>query len=272
MSVEDSVDSSLDTILTEVGVFGISEFYSYTLLFIANVVAASFVHNYIISANTLEYRCKVPECDVGGNNRDIEYDQPWLRFGIPTSDDGLLKDCVRYAPINKSLSGAFNGCSADMFDKSQEIECSEYIYASDERNVQTEFNIHCADTYKLALVGTANNAGRFLFMPLTGLLSDKFGRLRVIVIGMLCSSVFGIIKSFSINYIMYTALEFLESAAGTSTYTCSCVLGVEYVNSKHRVLGSSIVFMSYPMGAVLLGLVAMYVSDPPFKFSTYPDC
>lgn len=71
-----------------------------------------------------------------------------------------------------------------------------------------------------------NNVGRLLFLPLTGLLADKyvkpqficiksvafliisanffrFGRLRVIVIGMLCCSIFGLIKSFSVNYLMY---------------------------------------------------------------------
>lgn len=56
MSGDISVDSSLDTILTEVGVFGVSDAISYTLLFLANIIASTFVYNYIISANTLEYR------------------------------------------------------------------------------------------------------------------------------------------------------------------------------------------------------------------------
>lgn len=80
-----------------------------------------------------------------------------------------------------------------MFDKTKLIECSEYVYASDERNVQTEvlleahtmdilmkmlqlhfqFNIHCGETYKLALVGTISSVGRFVFLPFSGLLADK---------------------------------------------------------------------------------------------------
>lgn len=37
-----------------------------------------------------------------------------------------------------------------------------------------QFGILCdKNEYKLAMVGTVNNVGGFLFMPLAGLLSDK---------------------------------------------------------------------------------------------------
>lgn len=38
-----------------------------------------------------------------------------------------------------------------------------------------QFGIYCEENeYKLALVGTINSIGGFLFMPLTGILSDKY--------------------------------------------------------------------------------------------------
>lgn len=81
------------------------------------------------------HRCKVPECDIGDNNREISYDQPWLSHAIPSSSNGF-ESCVRYALKNVSSSGP--QCSADHFDTSKQIKCSEYIYSSDEKNVQTE--------------------------------------------------------------------------------------------------------------------------------------
>lgn len=39
------------------------------------------------------------------------------------------------------------------------------------------------------------------------------------------------------------------------------VLALEWVNSKKRVLGSVIVAVSFPLGEILLGVVAMYVHD-----------
>lgn len=91
----------------------------------------------------LEYfpkkRCKVPECDIGANDREIPFNQPWLEFAIPFSD-GKIDSCYRYGLKNGTIEE--NGeCSADMFDASLEITCSEYIHASDEINVQTEVKI-----------------------------------------------------------------------------------------------------------------------------------
>lgn len=40
-------------------------------------------------------------------------------------------------------------------------------------NLFIQFNIHCDDDYKLAFVGTLNNIGRVLLLPVTGLLSDR---------------------------------------------------------------------------------------------------
>lgn len=92
------------------------------------------LHNFF---SLLSISCKVPECDVKGvNNRDLSYKQPWLPYAIPTINKEYEK-CYRYAPINSAIGG--NGqCSSDMFNKSQKIACTDYIYASDERNLQTE--------------------------------------------------------------------------------------------------------------------------------------
>lgn len=87
-------------------------------------------------------RCKVPECDVGENNREIVYEQPWLRNAIPIIDnsDGKLNSCARYAPLmqNDSTELSLAKCSIDMFNTSEQIECSEFVYATDEKNIQTE--------------------------------------------------------------------------------------------------------------------------------------
>lgn len=81
-------------------------------------------------------RCKVPECDIGENNRAIAFNQSWLQFAIPSND--TLDSCVRYAPLNGQQSAENVQCGADFFNTSSTVECSEYIYASDESNVQTE--------------------------------------------------------------------------------------------------------------------------------------
>lgn len=138
------------------------------------------------------FRCKVPECESALNNREIPYDQPWLDSAIPFSN-GKIDSCVRYAPIIRDRSFSDSGqCESHMFNKSQTIHCSEYVYESNEKNIQTEvrtfsksnnsnykiiwfqFNIHCSDSYKLALIGTVGNIGRFICLPLVGFMSDRW--------------------------------------------------------------------------------------------------
>lgn len=55
--------------------------------------------------------------------------------------------------------------------------------------------------------------------------------------------------------------EFLESSAGACTYAGTYVLALEWANSKYRVLGSAMVSLSFPIGEIVLGIVAMYVHD-----------
>lgn len=53
----------------------------------------------------------------------------------------------------------------------------------------------------------------------------------------------------------------MESSAGTCTFAGIFVLSIEWASSKYRVFGTTLVSISYPLGEMLLGLVAMYVHD-----------
>lgn len=85
----------------------------------------------------------MPECDVGENNRQILFNQTWVHYAIPTLNDTLEK-CERNAPANTiEIDGISTGiqCSAEHFNRSSKIKCDEYIYASDEKNLQTEVKL-----------------------------------------------------------------------------------------------------------------------------------
>lgn len=79
----------------------------------------------------------MPECEFGVNDRDLPYNQSWLRHAIPTTNEKFAS-CSRYAPKDWITAQ----CSEDMFDAATEITCTEYIHASDERNLQTEVRHH----------------------------------------------------------------------------------------------------------------------------------
>ncbi|XP_031625594.1 organic cation transporter-like protein [Contarinia nasturtii] len=225
------------------------------------MISSTCMLNYtcIFASNSLEYRCKVSECDLGDNNREISYDQPWLKYALPLTSNGYEK-CFRYA----SSSSLENQCDANSFNTTKLIGCTEFIYTTDEINVQTEFNIHCDDSYKLALIGSANSIGRLALLPIVGALADKFGRLRVAICCVLCCSTFGLIKSFSVNYTMYIVyfqLEFLESLAGGSSFNALFILVIEMSSFRKRPLCTSLLNAFGIFGGILLGLLAMYIHN-----------
>lgn len=56
-------------------------------------------------------------------------------------------------------------------------------------------------------------------------------------------------------------LEFMEASAGTCTFSGIYVLAMEYVSSKYRPIATSLVVTSYPIGEVLLGIIAIYIHN-----------
>lgn len=53
----------------------------------------------------------------------------------------------------------------------------------------------------------------------------------------------------------------MEASAGTCTFGGLYILGIEWVSSKYRVLGSTIMAVAFPVGEVLLGVAAMYIHN-----------
>lgn len=111
------------------------------------------------------------------------------------------------------------------------------------------------------MVGTANNFGRFIFMPVMGLLSDRYGRRTILIVGVFGSSVFAYIRSFAPDYLTFLIFEFLDAGIGSVTYSASFILAMEWIGVKDRVLLGSIVTATYPFGQIFLGFTARAVRD-----------
>ncbi|XP_060800645.1 organic cation transporter protein [Amyelois transitella] len=132
-------------------------------------------------------------------------------------------------------------------------ECSEWTY-EDPNSFVAEFGLACQD-WKRTLVGTMHSFGYMVGLLLVGPMSDRLGRkLSIVITGML-GGVFGVARSFTSNYWLFIALEFLEGAIGDS---CSpmFILTIEIVSSRNRLLFYILCSFGYPFGGVLVSLSA----------------
>lgn len=113
-------------------------------------------------------RCKIPECDNSSNT----YDPDWLKYAIPNKNN-KLSSCYQYKYIENSTTN--DQCSIENFNHLEEIRCNDFIYNGTEKTIVNEWNITCDENqWMLTLVGTINNIGQFIALPLSGFISDRY--------------------------------------------------------------------------------------------------
>lgn len=76
-----------------------------------------------------------------------------------------------------------------------------------------------------ALSGTLNSVGTLLVLPITGYISDRFGRKVALIINVFNIGLFGLIRAFSVNYPMYMVLQLVQTTLGAGTYSSAYIFG-----------------------------------------------
>ncbi|GBP52823.1 Organic cation transporter protein [Eumeta japonica] len=122
------------------------------------------------------------------------------------------------------------------------------------------FDLACQD-WKRSLVGTVHNAGFFIAIPLTGWMSDKFGRRIALTFATLANGVFGLVRALASSYNMFIVLEFLEPAFRGGTYTACFVLALEMVGPKGRVFASLLFNLFFIAGGVTVTLLSWWLKN-----------
>ncbi|XP_028027458.1 organic cation transporter protein-like [Bombyx mandarina] len=245
----DTNAGGLDTVLKQLGPFGRYNVINYMLFLYPCFLAGMYGSVYVFEASDINYRCEIKECETSNNSA-------WIEFGIP-QDKGSLSKCERYSFKNSTLN---NGtCTQDMFDNHLREKCDTYVY-SDEDSAVKDFNLGC-ENWKRTLIGTIHNSGLFVSLPLTGIMSDRFGRKKALAVASLMNCIFGVMRSFSVNYLMMVACEFCEAAFGAGAYSTAFVLAMELVGPKGRVFGNTLINVFYVCGLMTLAGLSWVLQD-----------
>ncbi|XP_038222177.1 solute carrier family 22 member 21-like [Zerene cesonia] len=194
----------------------------------------------------INYRCKIPQCE--GLN-----DSLWIEFAIPKVNNKFEK-CNTYEFV-----GEGEKCEANSFNRSSIVKCDAYVY-SDEDSIVKDFDLACQH-WKRTFVGSAYSAGFFIALPLTGVFSDNFGRVKAISVATAMYGVFGLLRSFSNGYLMFVMAEFLETASAAAAYSASFVFGMELVQPSGRVFGNTLMNFSYIFGSMTLPMIAWWLQN-----------
>ncbi|CAH1388549.1 unnamed protein product [Nezara viridula] len=217
----------LDEILKDLGEFGNYQLITYGLLFFPLAFSSMCSLSYVFTTGNLDYRCKVPECETNITS----FDEPWLSDALPYKNGKLMDSCKRYQPKNNNYH---ENCTSSLFS-SQIESCHSFIFKNTENSITKEFDLLCEENkWKRTLVGTLNNVGMFIGLPLSGILSDRFGRKKVVVTCVVVSSMFTTLRSFSQNYVQFIILEVLDALVSAGTYVGIFILGIENMDETNN--------------------------------------
>ncbi|XP_018373991.1 PREDICTED: solute carrier family 22 member 5 isoform X2 [Trachymyrmex cornetzi] len=230
--------------------FGFYQIVMFTFLSIPLILSAGFTLSYVFTAGEVKYRCLVPECEHSGNTT---FEPPWVNASAPKID-GVISGCARYAVRDDPgicTETSFTNVSRD---------CDSWIYDPDEHTILNEWGFTCdTNRWKLTMVGTMQNIGQFVGLMFAGYISDRYGRRTFLTVATSLSGVSGLIHSFSVNYWMFLAFEFLDASMAAGIYSAGFILGLETAGKKNRVFGSTIICCMFAMGEILLGLIASWL-------------
>lgn len=238
-----------------IGEFGKYQVINLILLAVPALASAFMAGDYIFTAAKLPHRCAIPECD----GFQPEYAPDWIYRAIPQTSSGF-DDCNRFLNLTElKYLEEYEHCPASLFNSNIKIPCETYVYART-NSVVYDFNLECNEWLR-ALAGTLNSAGAMVALPLAGFISDYFGRRVSIVFFCFNMALVGVIRSFSVNYAMYAALQFAVTAVGGGAFSAAYILATEIVGPKFRVRASATMSSFFALGQVLLGVIALLVHD-----------
>lgn len=217
-------DFDLDSLIREIGPFGKYQLTNYLLLCVPIALSTMFTLSYVFAAGDLKYRCRIEACDGDGLIID-PLQSAFNNFTVPEVSHGKWSQCAAYKYIGSESGDGASSCRRENFDQTVTEECSEFVYQSDEKTILSEFGLTCDNEWKLSFVGTINSIGQFLCLPLTGFISDRYGRKTAFVLGILFSGLFGVLRGFSVSYPMFVVFELLEPLLGAGVYSAGFILG-----------------------------------------------
>ncbi|XP_050677880.1 organic cation transporter protein-like [Leptidea sinapis] len=241
----------LDTILeNEVGPFGKYQIVTLLLAALPVIFSAFAAGEYIFTTARIPSRCVIPQCDAA----NPEFSPTWILNAIPGTSDTNFENCERYVNLTSAVQQS-DVCPANWFDSNRREGCNDgYVYENT-LSVVYDFDMAC-DEWRRSLIGSIRTIGTLLVLPITGYISDRWGRRVALTLNAFNTGWIGLVRSFVNSYEWFLILEVLESTVGAGAFSSCYILVTELVGPKYRVIAGATISSMFALGQVILGFIA----------------
>ncbi|XP_028178209.1 solute carrier family 22 member 3-like [Ostrinia furnacalis] len=219
--------------------YGKYQITQYLLVCVATFFVTMCNINYIFVVGDVGYRCRVPQCEGATEAFQVSW---WPNSSIDR--------CWSPKLDNSSI-----GCSSDAF--TEEVErCSSWVYES-QNSVVSHLNLAC-QPWQINMVGTIHNLGMLFSMLITGWISDRYGRKKIVIFCFTTCFV-GIFKIFAASYPVYVTIEFLEALLSGGCYAVASIMMIEITGRKYRILSGVLFAYAVYMGETCFATLAILI-------------
>ncbi|KAL0880508.1 hypothetical protein ABMA27_002905 [Loxostege sticticalis] len=242
-----NVDSIL---IEELGQFGKFHIRTVLLLSLAGCLGAWATNEYVF-----------PTARIPSSVTSTCQSSPsaWLLNAIPGVSLDSFDSCQRFANATAAPAHGEDVYPAAWFDRGQVEKCDRHLYYNTDTIVY-DFDLGC-DEWRRSLVGSLVVAGLMVAMPITGFVSDRWGRRTALVFNATNTAWIGLLRYFCNSYIMFVMLEFAQNVFGAGAFSTAYIMALEVSGPKYRVAAGICCSTFFASGLVILGLIAWAVPN-----------
>uniref|UniRef100_A0A671Q5K1 Solute carrier family 22 member 4-like n=1 Tax=Sinocyclocheilus anshuiensis TaxID=1608454 RepID=A0A671Q5K1_9TELE len=177
---------------------------------------------------------------------------------IPNGFTGLSMVFMGDTPAHRCLIPAnrdsrFSKCCLDGW----EYDTGTYI-----STIVSEWDLVCSDNWRAPLTTSLFFCGVLTGSVISGQMSDRFGRKKVLFVTMGIQTVFTFIQVFSPSWLIFCLLFFIVGMGQISNYVSGFVLGMEIFSPSIRDIYSTLgVCLFFSIGYMMLPLAAYFLRD-----------
>ncbi|XP_047463141.1 solute carrier family 22 member 4 [Mugil cephalus] len=238
--------------------------YFWATFFLLNTIYVSTGFNglYIVFVGAApKHHCLVP---------DVNLTEEWRNAIIPVrivNGDEVPDQCSRYkldVVRNLSDEGYAPGRDVNLTSLEQEACLDGWSYSKDiyQSTIVTEWDLVCDNQWKVPFASSTLFVGYLFGSLISGQLSDRFGRKKVVFISLAAQSLSVMLQSFSQSWRMFCIIFMLVGASQISLYISAFVLGTELLSKTMRVLFTTLgAFLFYCIGYMTLPWIAYGIRE-----------
>ncbi|CDQ89542.1 solute carrier family 22 member 5 [Oncorhynchus mykiss] len=234
--------------------------YFYRTFFLLNTlfISTGFFGLFIVFVGaTPPHHCFVPD---SGN-----LSEAWRKAIIPievVNGQEEESKCSRYrldVVRNLSALGYIPGLDVNLTEVEQEYCVDGWSYSKDiyQSTIVTEWDLVCDNEWKTPFASSTLFVGFLIGSLLSGQLSDRFGRKKVIFISLVAQLVSVLIQAFSPSWEVFCIMFTFVGASQISLYISAFVLGTEVLSKSMREVFTTLgAFLHYCIGYMTLPWIA----------------